>query len=76
MVRPQRCDPITSSGGFGRSFRALLRLEDLVHDFGAGGDHRAQFAAVDDFGGAGAGVPGQAGDLLDWDALVAHHADE
>jgi hypothetical protein len=37
---------------------ALFRLEDLVHDLGPGGYHRAQFAAVDDFGGAGAGVSG------------------
>jgi hypothetical protein len=35
---------------------ALLRLEDLVHDLGAGRDDRAQFAAVDDLGGAGTGV--------------------
>src|SRR5690242_17888849 len=66
---------LPSSGGFGRGFPAVLRLEDLVHDLGSGGDHGAQFSAVDDFGGARAGVPGQAGDLLDWDALVAHHAD-
>jgi hypothetical protein len=41
--------------------------EELVHDQGAGGDDRPQFAAVDDLGGPGGGVPGQAGDLLDAD---------
>src|SRR5690348_13645026 len=39
--------------------------EELVHDLGAFGDHRSQFAAVDDLGGAGGGVPDEAGDLLD-----------
>src|SRR5690242_5244673 len=61
-----RSDPYCySSGGFCGCSRVLLGLEELVHDLGAGGDHRVQFAAVDDFGGAGAGMPGQAGDLLD-----------
>jgi hypothetical protein len=38
--------------------------EDGVHDFGAGGEDGTQFAAVDDFGGAGAGVPGEASEWL------------
>src|SRR6185437_13899561 len=50
--------------------------EELVHDLGAGGDDGPEFAAVDDLGGAGGGVPGEAGDLLDADSLVAHQADE
>ena len=37
---------------------------------------RAQFAPVNNLGGAGAGVSGQAGGLLDRDALVTHHAHE
>lgn len=41
-----------SPGGFCRTTRAVLQLEDLVHDLGSGGDHRAQFTAVDDFGSA------------------------
>src|SRR5689334_14107256 len=77
MAHPPRIGPtVTSSGGFGGNSPALLGLEDLVHDLGAGRDHRAQFTAVDDFGGAGAGMPSQAGDLLDRHALVAHHAHE
>ena len=55
---------------------AQTSSEELVHDLGAGGDHRPQFPAVDDLGGAGRGVPGQAGDLLDADPAVAHQADE
>ena len=61
------------------SFRAgagLNSREELVHDLGAGGDDGPQFAAVDDLGGAGGGVPGQAGDLLDADPAVAQQADE
>ena len=50
--------------------------EEPVHDLGACGDDRPQFPAVDDFGGAGGGVPGEAGDLLDADAAVAEQADE
>src|ERR1043166_6433740 len=50
--------------------------EELVHDFGAGGDDGPECAAVDDLGGAGGGVPGEAGDLLDADAAVAEQADE
>jgi hypothetical protein len=50
--------------------------EELVHDFGAGGDDGSQFAAVDGFGGAGGGVSDEAGDFLDADAVVAHQADE
>jgi hypothetical protein len=33
-------------------------------------------AAVDDFGGAGGGVSGEAGDFFDADAVVAEQADE
>jgi hypothetical protein len=40
--------------------RDQLARKDFVHDLGAGGDHWAQFAAVHDLRGAGAGVPGQA----------------
>src|SRR5258706_7093240 len=54
----------------------LASAEELVHDLGAGGDDGAEFAAVDDLGGAGGGVPDEAGDLLDGDSLVAHQADE
>ena len=43
----------------------------LVHDLGAGGDDGSQFAAVDDLGGAGGGVAGEPGDLLDADPAVA-----
>src|SRR4029077_12855055 len=39
---------VQSSGGFCGSSLALFRLEDLVHDLGAGGDHRAQFTPIDD----------------------------
>src|SRR5215471_7005433 len=65
--------------GLWRGSRAGAGLgcrEELVHDFGAGGDDGPQFAAVDDLGGAGGGVPGQPGDLLDADAAVAQQADE
>src|SRR5690348_1537758 len=54
----------------------LASAEELVHDLGAGGDDRPQFAAVDDLGGAGGGVPGQPGDLLDADPAVAEQADK
>lgn len=33
-----------------------LPVEDLVHDFGSGGQDRPEFAPVDHFGGSGAGV--------------------
>ena len=65
--------------GFGRAGEGplggrcdLACSEELVHDFGAGGDHRPQFPPVDDLGGPGGGAPGEAGDLLDADpaALV------
>src|SRR5207247_2182533 len=56
--------------------RRLGCCEELVHDLGAGGDDGPEFAAVDDLGGAGGGVPGQPGDLLDGDSLVAQQADE
>jgi hypothetical protein len=56
--------------------RGLGSCEEFVHDFGAGGDDRPQFAAVDDLGGPGGGVPGQASDFLDADAAVAEQADE
>ena len=54
----------------------LGSCEELVHDLGAGGDHRPQFPAVGDFGGVGGGVSDQPGDLLDADPAVAHQADE
>jgi hypothetical protein len=50
--------------------------EELVHDLGACGDDRSQFAAVDDLGGAGGGVSDEASDLLDADPAVAQQADE
>ena len=50
--------------------------EDLIHDLGACRDHRSQFPAVDNFGCPGGGVPGQPGDLLDADAMIAHQAYE
>jgi hypothetical protein len=50
--------------------RGLGLCEQLVHDFGAGGDDGSEFAAVDDFCGAGGGVPDEAGDFLDADAAV------
>src|SRR5215468_3311459 len=66
--------------GAGRGSRAgtrgLASAEELVHDLGAGGDDRPQFAAVDDLGGPGGGVSGEPGDLLDADPLVAEQADE
>jgi hypothetical protein len=37
-----------------------LSLEDRVHDLGSGSQDWPQFAAVDDLGGAGAGVSGEA----------------
>jgi hypothetical protein len=46
-----RC-ALQSSGRFGRGSLALLRLEDLVHDFSPDGNHRAQFTPVDDLGPA------------------------
>jgi hypothetical protein len=52
----------------------LAFAEEFVHDLGAGGDHRSQFAAVDDLGCPGGGVPGQPGDLLDADPAVAQQA--
>src|SRR5690348_8214407 len=48
--------------------------EEFAYDLGAGGDDGSEFAAVDDLGGAGRGVPGQAGDFLDGDAVVARQA--
>jgi hypothetical protein len=53
-----------------------LGREDLVHDLGTGGDHRAQFTAIHDLGGAGTGVPDQAGDLFHGHARVRHQADK
>jgi hypothetical protein len=50
------------------SIARCLSREDGVHDFGAGGEDGAEFAAVDDFGGACAGVPGEPGDFLDGNA--------
>jgi hypothetical protein len=41
--------------------------EEVVEGGGAGGDDGAEFLAVDQFGGAGGGVPGDAGDFLDRD---------
>ena len=38
----------------GRSYLACS--EELIHDLGAGGDHRPQFPAVDDLGGPGGGT--------------------
>src|SRR5579864_7365933 len=72
---PGREGPVISDaelGGAGLWRRSgsgagLGRCEELVHDLGAGGDDGPQFAAVDDLGGAGGGVAGQAGDLLDAD---------
>src|SRR5258708_33314556 len=51
---------LQSSRGFGRGAPAVLRLEDLVHDLGAGRDDRAQLAPANDFGGARAVMPGLA----------------
>jgi hypothetical protein len=51
--------------------RELCLCEELVHDFGAGGDDGPELAAVDDFGGPGGGVPDEAGDFLDADAAVS-----
>src|SRR6516225_12325576 len=75
---PGREGPVISDaelGGAGlwRRSRAGVGLgccEEFVHDLGAGGDDGPQFAAVDDLGGAGGGVPGQAGDLLNADPAV------
>jgi hypothetical protein len=65
-----------SLAALGSAREASVCCEELVHDLGADGDDGSQFAAVDDFGGAGGGVPGQAGDLLDADPAVAQQADE
>src|ERR1039457_29936 len=43
--------------------------EELAHDFGACGDDGSEFAAVDDFGGAGGGVSDEAGGFLAADAV-------
>jgi hypothetical protein len=67
MLPGRRCRPTREGLGSG---------EELVHDLGAGGDDGSWFASVDDLGRADGGVPGQAGDLLDADSLVAHQADE
>jgi len=44
--------------------------------WGAGGEDGAEFAAVDDVGGAVGGVAGEAGDFLDGDAGGGYEADE
>jgi hypothetical protein len=61
--------------------RALSRRvrrcgEELVHSEGAFFHDGSELVAVDDFGGAGAGVAGKAGDFLEGDAGVGHEADE
>ena len=56
--------------------RLYLLREDPVHDLGAGGDYGAQFAAVDQLGGTGLPMAGEAGDLLDGDAACGHDAHE
>src|SRR5262245_50918192 len=56
--------------------RLILVSEKLVHDLGAGGDHRAEFAPVDGLGGAAGAVTGKARDLLDAHPAVAHQADK
>src|SRR5260370_18389616 len=61
-------EPCGFATAFGLSEGSLACSEQIVHDLGAGGDDGSQFAAVDDLGGAGGGVPGQARDLLDADA--------
>src|SRR6516164_9190750 len=67
---------VRAVGGGCRAGAGLGCCEELVHDLGAGGDHRPQLAPVHDLGGAGGGVPGQPGDLLDADPAVAQQADE
>src|SRR5215471_21168825 len=56
--------------------RLILVSEKLVHDLGAGGDHRAELAPVDGLGGAAGAVTGKTRDLLDAHPAVAHQADE
>src|SRR6516164_7395098 len=67
---------VRAVGGGCRAGAGLGCCEELVHDLGAGGDHRPQLAPVDDLGGAGGGVPGEPGDLLDAYAAMAQQADE
>jgi hypothetical protein len=68
---------VTGAGGLVARVLAAIGLgpglglcEQLVHDFGAGGDDASEFAAVVDFGGAGGGMPDEAGDFLDADAAA------
>jgi hypothetical protein len=50
--------------------------EELVESLCAFFHDGAELVAVDELGGAGAGVAGEAGDFLDGDAGVGHEADE
>src|SRR5215472_6733657 len=56
--------------------RLILVSEKLVHDLGAGRDHRAELAPVDGLGGAAGAVTGKARDLLDAHPTVTHQADK
>ena len=75
ITRDLRLGLWRSSAALGLA-RGLGCCEELVHDLGACGDDRPQFAAVDDLGCPGGGVSDEAGDFLDADPVVAHQADE
>ncbi len=53
-----------------------MAVEDPVHGYGAGEQHRAELVAVDGLGDRGAGVPAQVGDLLDRHAAVRQQGHE
>ncbi len=55
---------------------ATAQAQNSVHHLSACGDDGAQFMAVDEFCCRGAVVAGQAGDLLDGDAVGRHQGDE
>jgi hypothetical protein len=76
VSRPQVCGWLVGSSTPAGLARGLGSCEEFVHDLRAGGNDGSQFAAVDDLGCAGRGVPDEAGDLLDADAAVAHQVDE
>ena len=54
-----------------RSGGLVLGAEYLIHDLGASRDHGLELVTVYGLGRVGAPVPGEIGDLLDRDAVVA-----
>jgi hypothetical protein len=57
------CMTSCQAGRFGQLVE--LPAQDLVHELGPCSKHRPQLPSVHNLGGAGAGVAGNAGDLLD-----------